>query len=102
MVELTKQPGVLWRSYLAMVGSLMLQFLRTLREIGAFAVITLGVMVTPTRTTRAVVRPLIFQQLWQSGVRLLPMLAFLALALGMLIVGQTVALLTHVGAQQYI
>src|SRR5206468_4487321 len=37
-------------------------------------------------------------QLSASGVRLLPMMIFLALALGLVIIGQTVSLLTRVGA----
>jgi phospholipid/cholesterol/gamma-HCH transport system permease protein len=74
----------------------------TLRDLGAFAVIMLGVTLTKFGRSRQVIRPLMFQQIWRSGARLMPMLSFLALALGLVIVGQTVALLTKVGAQQYI
>ncbi len=73
-----------------------------LREMAAFALITLGVLVTKFRASRRVVHPLIFAQIRQSGLRLLPMMLFLGLALGLLIIGQTVALLSRVGAQAYI
>ena len=73
-----------------------------LRELAAFAVITLGVTLTKFRVSKSAVRPLIFRQIWKAGVELVPMVAFLGGAFGLLIVGQTVALLTRVGAQQYI
>jgi phospholipid/cholesterol/gamma-HCH transport system permease protein len=73
-----------------------------LRELIAFAVITLGVTVTKFNRSKRVVHPLISENIWRAGVRLLPMVSFIALALGLLIIGQTVALLTRVGAQNYI
>jgi len=73
-----------------------------LREMAAFALITLGVLVTKFGASRRVVHPMIFAQIRQAGLRLLPMMVFLGLALGLLIIGQTVALLSRVGAQAYI
>jgi phospholipid/cholesterol/gamma-HCH transport system permease protein len=80
----------------------ILQSLTRLYELGAFAVITLSVLVTKWSRSRRVIRPLILSNLWRSGVRQLPMIGFLGLALGLVIIGQTVALLTKVGAQEYI
>lgn len=64
----------------------------------AFALITLGVLITRFNTAAAVVHPLIFEQITRAGIRLLPMVSFLAGALGFVVMGQTVALLTRVGA----
>ena len=84
------------------VGARIIGTLDVLRELGAFAVITLGVTLTKFNTSRRVVHPLIYTQIWNAGVRLLPMISFIGAALGLVIVGQTVALLSRVGAQQYI
>jgi len=96
------RPRQLWTSYLDFVGFYILRFLTTLRELVAFAVITLGVTLTKFNASKRVVHPMIHSQIMRSGVRLLPMISFLAAALGLLIIGQTVALLTRVGAQDYI
>ena len=68
----------------------------------AFGLITLGVLVTKSRVARAVVRPRIRAQVGRAGLRMLPMILFLAAALGFVVIGQTVALLSHVGAQHLI
>ncbi len=73
-----------------------------LRELLAFGLIALGVGLSKFMVARRVVHPLIFLEIRRSGLRLLPMVLFLGTALGLLIIGQTVALLTRVGAQQYI
>jgi phospholipid/cholesterol/gamma-HCH transport system permease protein len=91
-----------WKGYVAATGGRVLRFADELRELGAFAVITLGVLLTKSGQSKAVVRPLLFEQIWSAGVRLLPMVSFLGVALGLVIIGQTVALLTKVGAQEYI
>jgi phospholipid/cholesterol/gamma-HCH transport system permease protein len=84
------------------VGMRIINTLDVLRELGAFAVITLGVTLTKFNASKRVVQPLIFTQIWNAGVRLLPMISFIGAALGVVIVGQTVSLLSRVGAQQYI
>jgi len=92
----------LWRLYRESTrNGLVLAFGR-LHELGAFAVITLGVALTRFRAAGRVVHPLIFAELWRAGVRLLPMVGFIAAALGLVIVGQTVGLLARLGAQEYI
>lgn len=68
-----------------------------LRQIVAFTLITLGVTVTQYRTAPQVIRPLIRQQIVRSGIRLLPIIAFIGVALGLLIIGQTLRLLHQVG-----
>jgi phospholipid/cholesterol/gamma-HCH transport system permease protein len=84
------------------VGMRIINTLDVLRELGAFAVITLGVTLTKFNSSKRVVHPLIYTQIWNAGVRLLPMIGFIGGAVGVVVVGQTVSLLSRVGAQQYI
>jgi phospholipid/cholesterol/gamma-HCH transport system permease protein len=88
--------------YFDYIGHRWLALLRTIRGVGSFALITLGVTVTKFGHSTRVIHPLIGSQIRRAGVRLLPMVFFLGAALGLVIIGQTVALLTRVGAQQYI
>ena len=98
-------PGVLNlplpQSYLDFVGRQLLRFIQTVQGVGAFALITLGVTLTKYNDSWRVTHPLIRAQVDRAGVRLLPGVVFLGLALGLVIVGQTVSLLTKVGAEQY-
>jgi phospholipid/cholesterol/gamma-HCH transport system permease protein len=73
-----------------------------LRELGAFALITIGVAIGRLAIGGHVIRRLIVAQVWSAGVRLLPTIGFLAAALGLVIIGQTLALLTTVGAERHI
>jgi len=93
-----------WRfsRWLDATGERMLRGVFVLRELVAFALISLGVMLTRFGTSRKLVHPLIFLQVRQAGLRLLPMTSFVGVALGLLIIGQMLALFTRVGAQQYI
>ena len=75
---------------------------RLFRELAAFALITLGVLFTKLGVSRRVVHPLVLSEIWEAGVRLLPLISFLGIALGLLVIGQTTALLTRLGAQQFI
>ena len=90
------------RSYSSYLGRKLFRFLLTIQGLGAFALITLGVIITKFRVAPQVIRPLIFQQISRAGLRLLPMFLFLALALGLVIIGQTVSWLTRVGAINYL
>jgi phospholipid/cholesterol/gamma-HCH transport system permease protein len=90
------------RRYTDSLAGRVLRFAAVLREMGSFTVITLGVTFTRFNSAKRVMRPLLFHAVWQSGVRLLPMTAFLGIALGLVVIGQTVALLSRVGAHQYI
>ena len=60
--------------------------------------ITLGVMFARLRSGRDILRSLVVTQIARSGVALLPMASFLALALGLVVIGQTVSLMSRVGA----
>lgn len=77
----------------------MLRWVDTTHKLLAFGLITLGVLATKFNTAPTVVHPLIRKQISLAGVRLLPMITFLALVLGFAVIGQTVSLLTQVGAQ---
>ncbi len=89
------------RAYLNFVGQKLVRFTTTMHGLGAFALITLGIVLTKFNHAHRLIHPLIRQQIYRAGVRLLPMVTFLGLALGLVIIGQTVSLLTRVGAQSY-
>ena len=90
------------KSYTDFLGRKMFLFLLTVQGLGAFALITLGVILRKYRVAGNVVHPRIRQEIGRSGVALLPMFLFVALALGFLIVGQTVSALAKVGASEYL
>lgn len=94
--------GPVPRSYANFIGRKIFLFLVTVQELGAFALITLGVCVRKLRRPAPLIRELICEQIARSGVRLLPMFLFVALALGFLVIGQTVAVLARVGAIQWL
>jgi len=95
-------PGArLHRAWLNFAGRQVLNVIETIHGLGAFALITLGVALTKFNRAASVIHPLISRQIYQAGVRLLPVVTFIALALGLVIIGQTVSLLSSVGAQQY-
>lgn len=94
--------GAWWQWYTEAAGERVFRFCGVLRELIAFAVITLGVTFTKFNRSRRVVHPLILDYIWSAGVRLLPMVSFAAVALGFVIIGQTVAVLQRIGAQEYI
>jgi phospholipid/cholesterol/gamma-HCH transport system permease protein len=73
-------------------------FLLALHGVGAFALITLGVLLRKWRVAPAVLHPLVAREIWRAGVRLLPMFLFASFALGFLVIGQTVSVVTRVGA----
>lgn len=89
------------RAYLNYIGRQLLNLIDTVHGLGAFAVITMGVTITKFNTASRVIHPLIRNQIHTAGLRLLPAISFLAFALGLVIIGQTVSLLTRVGAQQF-
>jgi phospholipid/cholesterol/gamma-HCH transport system permease protein len=90
------------RSYTNFLGRKLLRFLLTVQGLGAFALITLGALITKFRVARRVVHPLMFHEISRAGLQLLPMFLFLAAALGFLVIGQTVSWLTRVGAINYL
>ena len=90
------------RSLTGYVGRGLFLFLLTMQGLGAFALITLGVMITRFGDARQVIRPRVFQELARAGLRLLPMFLFMSAALGLLVIGQTVSWLTRVGAMNFL
>jgi phospholipid/cholesterol/gamma-HCH transport system permease protein len=86
------------RSYVRFLGGNLLRFGQAVHGLGAFSLITLGVLFTSLRTGRRIVYPMILLQIARSGLRLLPLAAFLAFALGLVVIGQTVSVITRVGA----
>ncbi len=89
------------RSYLNFVGRQIFRFLQTAQGVGAFALITLGVTCTKWNASWRVIHPLIRAQVDRAGVRLLPGVIFLGVALGLVIVGQTVAVMNKLHLEQY-
>jgi len=95
--------AALWpRSYFHFVGRQIIRLTETIRGLGAFALITVGVTLTKFNTAARVVHPLIWAQIHRAGVRLLSMILFLGVALGLVIIGQTVSLLSRLGAHDFI
>lgn len=90
------------KSYTDFLGRKLFLFLLTLQGLAAFALITLGVILRKFRTAPNVMGPRIRQEIARAGVALLPMFSFVALALGFLVVGQTVSALARVGATGYL
>ena len=90
------------KSYTDLLGRKLFLFLLTVQGLGAFALITLGVILQKNRVARNVIRPRIRQEIFRAGVELMPMFFFVALALGFLVVGQTVSALAEVGATSYL
>jgi phospholipid/cholesterol/gamma-HCH transport system permease protein len=72
------------------------------RALGAFSLIALSVMLLRRDSPRRVMRPLIRARIRDSGFRLLPLISLLGVALGLLVIAQTTALLTRLGAQSYV
>ena len=94
--------AALSKSYTDLLGRKLFLLLLTIQGLGAFALITLGVMLKKSRVARNVVRPRIRQEIARAGVALLPMFMFVAFALGFLVIGQTVSALARVGATGYL
>jgi phospholipid/cholesterol/gamma-HCH transport system permease protein len=90
------------RSYTNFLGRKIFLFLLTVQGLGAFALITLGVIVRKFHRKSNVMTPLVRREISRAGIDLLPMFLFLAVALGFLVIGQTVAALAKFGATEYL
>jgi phospholipid/cholesterol/gamma-HCH transport system permease protein len=90
------------KSYTDLLGRKLFLFLLTVQGLGAFALITLGVILRKYGVAKNVIHPRIRQEIARAGVALMPMFLFVALALGFLVVGQTVSALAKVGATNYL
>ncbi|MCL5099160.1 MAG: ABC transporter permease [Candidatus Omnitrophica bacterium] len=89
------------RSYLNFVGRKLFRLAELVKGLGAFSLITLGVTLSQWNKAVRVIHPLIRAEIYRAGVRLLPIIAFMGFALGFVVIGQTVSLLTRVGASNY-
>lgn len=78
-------------------GLRLLPALATARRIGAFALITLATLVQKRGVAGRVIHPLIARQLVRAGIRPLWIVCLLGVALGLVIVSQTLELLVQVG-----
>lgn len=86
------------RLYADFIGRRVFAFLLALHGVGAFALITLGVMLRKFSVARTVVRPLVAREISRAGLMLLPMFLFAAVALGFLIIGQAAPWVSRVGS----
>ena len=84
------------------LGRKLFLALLTVQGVGAFALITLGVILKKFGVAQSVVPPRIRQEISRSGSALMPLFFFVSLALGFLVVGQTVSALAKVGATDYL
>jgi phospholipid/cholesterol/gamma-HCH transport system permease protein len=83
------------------LGRRIIRSLETLQELIAFTLITLSVTVFKIGRSRSVVHPLIRRQIFQAGIRLLPLVSLVALITGFIVVGQMISLFSMVGAGRY-
>ena len=90
------------RGYLNYVGRILLALTETLHGLGAFTLITLGVAISNAGKKRVIMRPLIRAQIARAGLSVLPLAGFISVAMGVIIVAQTVYLLNQVGAQGFV
>jgi phospholipid/cholesterol/gamma-HCH transport system permease protein len=86
------------RSFSSYLGRQIFGLVITVQGLLAFALITLGVIVSKWRVARSVTLPLVFVELRRSGSRLIPMFAFMSAALGFAVIGQAVTQLSKYGA----
>jgi phospholipid/cholesterol/gamma-HCH transport system permease protein len=105
--EITQRRALLWRasvppSYANFIGRKLLRFLVTIQGLGAFALITLAVMITKFGQSSRVIRPLVRAQLARSGVRLFPMTMFVSIALGLIIIGEALSIMQRASFFEYL
>ena len=90
------------KSYTDRLGRSLFLALLTIQGLGAFALITLGVMLKKFRVASSVVQPQVRQEISRAGAALMPLFFFVALALGFVVVGQTVSALAKLGQTDYL
>ncbi len=90
------------RSYTDFLGRKLFLLVLTVQGLGAFALITLGVIFGKLNVASNVVHPMIRREVSRAGTRLLPMFLFVAFVLGFLVIGQTFSVAAKYGATDYI
>jgi phospholipid/cholesterol/gamma-HCH transport system permease protein len=83
-------------------GRRLLQGLTAVHGLVAFSLITLAVSLRKASVAPQLVRPMMRREVSRSGPQLIPMIGLLALALGLVVVGQTVSWLSRLGAIEFI
>jgi phospholipid/cholesterol/gamma-HCH transport system permease protein len=83
-------------------GRKLLGFFRAVHGLIAFLLITVSVTVVKFDHAHHVVHPLVRAQIAKAGLGILAMVSFIACALGLVVVGQTVFLMSRLGAESYI
>jgi phospholipid/cholesterol/gamma-HCH transport system permease protein len=89
---------ILERSRMMAAGAKIIGAFETIHELGAFFLITAAVMLTKFNTARKLIHPMIRAQVARAGTKLMPMILFLAVALGLVVIGQTVFIVHKYGA----
>ena len=90
------------KSYTDYLGRNIFMLLLTVQGLAAFALITLGVILRKFTVAKNVIRPRIRQEIARSGVALVPMFFFVSLALGFVVVGQTIYALANLGQMTFL
>ena len=90
------------KSYTDRLGRKLFLALLTVQGLGAFALITLAVLLKKFGVARSVIQPRVRQEISRSGSALVPLFIFVALALGFVVVGQTVSALARVGQMNFL
>ncbi len=90
-----------WRPF-DHLGRGVLDLLQTSRQVLALLLVTLFVMLRPRGARARGIGPLVRTQIDRAGRQLLAMTGFAAIGLGLIVVGQTIALLIRVGAGDFI
>ena len=95
--DIPRRVSDLWRaplppSFASFIGRKIIRAFLTVHGLASFALITIGVMLRKFGVARRVIHPLIRTHIARSGLRLLPMMLFIALALGLAVIGQTILL----------
>lgn len=89
-------------TFVGRAGRSLFRFLATARGLVAFSIITLGVILTKFGLARDVTFPAIYHEQARSGKQVLPMFLYISAALGLVVIGQTISLLTQIGATSYL
>ena len=101
MVKFSTMERTTTNSWVASVGQRALSSPSGMRHRWRFGRAAVMATLTVPAGLRAAVRRGTRMQIWNAGVRQLPLIGLLGVALGLLVVGQAVALLRQVSAQQY-
>jgi len=89
------------KSIVVSMGIEVISIVRSLKGMFCFLLIVLGVVWKKRYQSSKVVKPLFWQEISKSGLVPLPMILFLSLIIGFLVVGESVVLLNLIGNGGY-